>query len=309
MTMDSRGNSHKAAGRPDGGQFDRKAGQASDDDLDFDAMDERLSRAMPSLDYRARRRIIDAVRGRAPEGGATGGYGTHPDMDAVGDMMGDLQADMADEGREAVAERRVLPYDTVMQVGEYGDFIAVDDYRRRLPTRLDRARYEAWENSPGGDDDYDVRLLDAWNDPDALERLSADSPLWNMDVNDGAYETEMELDWVDDCGYGCDPVRSLADGGLRASDPHGLSDTAGAIRRFAHGPLADSLRGRRDVDMDAADSGGIRLRHGGRQTSIAFGAQGQVTVDGDSVYSIAEYGSTDAAAKAAMDDAAARLGL
>ena len=63
---------------------------------------------------------------------------------------------------------------------------------------LDRARYEAWENSPGGDDDYDARLLKAWNNPDALESLSADSPLWNMDVNDGAYETERELDWGED---------------------------------------------------------------------------------------------------------------
>ena len=34
MTMDANGNSHKAAGRPDGGQFDRKAGQGSDDDLE-----------------------------------------------------------------------------------------------------------------------------------------------------------------------------------------------------------------------------------------------------------------------------------
>ena len=33
MVMDANGNSHKAAGRPDGGQFDRKAGQGVDDDL------------------------------------------------------------------------------------------------------------------------------------------------------------------------------------------------------------------------------------------------------------------------------------
>lgn len=32
---DGKGNNHKAAGRPDGGQFDRKAGQGSDDDLDM----------------------------------------------------------------------------------------------------------------------------------------------------------------------------------------------------------------------------------------------------------------------------------
>ena len=59
MATDAKGNNHKAAGRPDGGQFDKKAGQGSDDDLDFDAMDGRLSRAMPSLDHEARRRIMD----------------------------------------------------------------------------------------------------------------------------------------------------------------------------------------------------------------------------------------------------------
>ena len=48
MTMDSKGNSHKAAGRPDGGQVDRKAGQGSDDDLDLEAVD-------------ARRRVFDDV--------------------------------------------------------------------------------------------------------------------------------------------------------------------------------------------------------------------------------------------------------
>ena len=31
---DGKGNNHKAAGRPDGGRFDRKAGQGSDDDLE-----------------------------------------------------------------------------------------------------------------------------------------------------------------------------------------------------------------------------------------------------------------------------------
>lgn len=32
---DGKGNNHKATGRPDGGRFDRKAGQGSDDDLDM----------------------------------------------------------------------------------------------------------------------------------------------------------------------------------------------------------------------------------------------------------------------------------
>lgn len=50
MATDAKGNNHKAAGRPDGGQFDRKAGQGSDDDLDFEAADMRPSAAMPDMD-------------------------------------------------------------------------------------------------------------------------------------------------------------------------------------------------------------------------------------------------------------------
>ena len=38
MATDAKGNNHKAAGRPDGGQFDRKIGQGSDDDLDVGAV-------------------------------------------------------------------------------------------------------------------------------------------------------------------------------------------------------------------------------------------------------------------------------
>lgn len=48
MTTDANGNNHKAACRPDGGQFDRKAGQGSDDDLDLGAVD-------------ARRRVFDRI--------------------------------------------------------------------------------------------------------------------------------------------------------------------------------------------------------------------------------------------------------
>lgn len=46
--MDPKGNNHKAAGRPDGGRFDRKAGQSFDDDLDLKAV------------Y-TRRRVFDAI--------------------------------------------------------------------------------------------------------------------------------------------------------------------------------------------------------------------------------------------------------
>ena len=48
MAQDRNGNNHKAAGRSGGGQFDRKAGQGSDDDLDLDIVD-------------ARRRVFDRI--------------------------------------------------------------------------------------------------------------------------------------------------------------------------------------------------------------------------------------------------------
>ena len=40
MAQDRNGNNHKAAGRPDGGQFDKKAGQGTDDDLEEAAASE-----------------------------------------------------------------------------------------------------------------------------------------------------------------------------------------------------------------------------------------------------------------------------
>ena len=67
MAQDRNGNNHKAAGRPDGGQFDRKAGQGSDDDLDFEAADTRPSAAMPDMDAEDRRGLIDVVIGGLDE--------------------------------------------------------------------------------------------------------------------------------------------------------------------------------------------------------------------------------------------------
>ena len=64
MVMDAKGNSHKAAGRPDGGQFDAKAGQGSDDDLDFGAIDSRVADVMPDLTEEERHRAILAILGR-----------------------------------------------------------------------------------------------------------------------------------------------------------------------------------------------------------------------------------------------------
>lgn len=70
MATDAKGNNHKAAGRPDGGQFDRKTGQGSDDDLDFGAvpagLDEddpiAVARYLDSLDPGVRFFMSDGAR-------------------------------------------------------------------------------------------------------------------------------------------------------------------------------------------------------------------------------------------------------
>ena len=46
MATDAKGNNHKAAGRPDGGQFDKKAGQVSDDDLEAVSSDSVFSKGV-----------------------------------------------------------------------------------------------------------------------------------------------------------------------------------------------------------------------------------------------------------------------
>lgn len=46
MTQDRNGNNHKAAGRPDGGQFDRKPGQGSDNDLETMSSDGIFSKGV-----------------------------------------------------------------------------------------------------------------------------------------------------------------------------------------------------------------------------------------------------------------------
>lgn len=70
MATDAKGNNHKAAGRPDGGQFDRKTGQGSDDDLDVGAvpvdLDEEdsiaVARYLDSLDPGVRFILSDKAR-------------------------------------------------------------------------------------------------------------------------------------------------------------------------------------------------------------------------------------------------------
>lgn len=70
MATDAKGNNHKAAGRPDGGQFDRKTGQGSDDDLDVGAvpagLDEddpiAVARYLDSLDPGVRFFMSDGAR-------------------------------------------------------------------------------------------------------------------------------------------------------------------------------------------------------------------------------------------------------
>ena len=78
MTMDANGNSHKAAGRPDGGQFESKAGQGADDDLTA-APDGGLP--APTADELDR--LADAIGPDAetfmlqmPDGTVLGGYRT-----------------------------------------------------------------------------------------------------------------------------------------------------------------------------------------------------------------------------------------
>lgn len=77
MAQDRNGNNHKAAGRPDGGQFDRKAGQGADDDLA--AGDGRLP--MPTAGELSR--VADAIGTDAdalmlqlPDGTVAGCYRT-----------------------------------------------------------------------------------------------------------------------------------------------------------------------------------------------------------------------------------------
>lgn len=77
MAQDRNGNNHKAAGRPDGGQFDRKAGQGADDDLA--AGDGRLP--TPTADELSQ--VADAIGPDAdtfmlqmPDGTVLGGYRT-----------------------------------------------------------------------------------------------------------------------------------------------------------------------------------------------------------------------------------------
>ena len=59
--------------------------------------------------------------------------------------------------------------------------------------------------------------------------------------------------------------------------------------------------------MDASPDGGVILHSGGRDARVSFGVQGDVTVDGVGHYTIAEYGSTKAAAEAAYKVAAQKL--
>ena len=89
MAMDGKGNNHKAAGRPDGGQFDRKAGQGTDDDLEETAAPEipawdrirdtddsreallELARAMSSWDARATGPMRPSRRSSCPSWAST----------------------------------------------------------------------------------------------------------------------------------------------------------------------------------------------------------------------------------------------
>lgn len=90
MVMDGKGRSHKASGRPDGGQYEGRAGTASDDDLDLGAVDARLAAAMPDMDGATRRRLIAAVRDKAGGPRTTGRQ-----VSAEGRARIDLERDAA----------------------------------------------------------------------------------------------------------------------------------------------------------------------------------------------------------------------
>lgn len=75
MAQDRNGNNHKAAGRSDGGQFDRKAGQGSNDDLDLDMVDappglRRHATQWRRLDARSIRGLRTRAERRTPPSAA-----------------------------------------------------------------------------------------------------------------------------------------------------------------------------------------------------------------------------------------------
>lgn len=61
MVMDANGHSHKAAGRPDGGQYESKRGANADDDLDVDAISMRVAQMVPELSDEDRRKAVLAI--------------------------------------------------------------------------------------------------------------------------------------------------------------------------------------------------------------------------------------------------------
>ena len=148
MATDAKGNNHKAAGRPDGGQFDKKAGQGSDDDLETMSSDSVFSKGV-------RQRISQY-----------GGYTTEGDEELL-----------SDEGLASYSPKAIEMFDALIDdemAGFDGDDGRLAGWlRRELEDRMQA------EDIPmdGPEADADDRLaakagLDTWA-PEPLDMADA----------------------------------------------------------------------------------------------------------------------------------------
>ena len=199
MAVDARGNSHKAAGRPDGGQFDHKAGQGSDDDLEVQAapMDK------VALQVTAAR----AIAGKEP-----------PDCTGLGPVKANhMLADWLDGEAPGWRYSRAALAASMPGV--------MDDYRDRDPVTPERA--ESIERRALGTSQRPGRLarhLREWlpNDVDAMETARSI-------IHDRAESARR--------GYALDPTRCLTEEAFKAAVDQSSVErffTSKDIRMSAH---------------------------------------------------------------------------
>lgn len=199
MTMDANGNSHKAAGRPDGGQFDKKAGQGSDDDLEAQAPEmDRVTLQMSAA---------RAIAGKEP-----------PDCSGLGPVKANhALSDWLD--REAPGWR----YDRAALAASLPG--GVEDYRDRDPVDVTEA--EAIERRALGTAERPGRLvrhLREWlpSDVDATETARGI-------IHDRAESVRR--------GYALDPTRCLTPEAFKAAVDQSSVErffTSKEIRMSAH---------------------------------------------------------------------------
>lgn len=263
--------------------------------------------------------------GEGNPGGVTGGTGENLNLDQINHRMSVLDDKAGELAERNVDTRAIMPGDTVMQTGEYGTNLTREQYEELFPTRLDRARYEAWVNNPEDGSTYDVRLTDNWDDADKLNELSAKSPLWDdMNTSFGAYETESEISW-EEVGCECDPEEALPTSHMEYQLKHGgdikeIWDTRHAVRVS----FPDLLRDRPDIRVRSPKQGEIYLNstkikgHGVAIVAYAhaFAVKNRPRINGGyeehDDYATYEYGgktgrSVEEALQAATRDAAKRL--